>query len=135
MFKNVRATTYVLMYILVALSGLGALVASQQYFFLQAQKEMALARRTLDESFLITMKVVGGESNPQMDKEVAQRKTIIDGADSSAAAMIRQLEIRAIFDIIAWCMVFAISGVALFLNLRKRPKPDVSTPVSSASME
>jgi hypothetical protein len=123
------------MYILVALSGLGVLVASQQYFFLQAQKEMTLARRTLDESFLITMKVVGGESNPQMVKELAQRKTIIEGADSSAAAMIRQLEIRAIADTIAWCVVLVIAGVALFLNVRKQPKAGVPPSVSSVSME
>lgn len=119
MFTKARSTTYVLMAILVALSGLGALVASQQYFILQTEKEMMLARRTLDESFLTAMKVVGGESNPEMAQELAHRKTIIEGTYSSAAAMIRQLEIRALADTIGWCVVFVISGWALSLNNRK----------------
>lgn len=120
MFTNVRSTTSILMAILVALSGLGALVAVQQYVFLQGQKEMALIRREQDESFLIVMKAIGGESNPEMDKELALQKVIIKGADSSAGGMIRQLEIRAIADFIAWCVVFVISGVTLFLNHREQ---------------
>lgn len=121
MFKNARSPIYALLYILVTLSGLGVVVASQQYYFLQAQKEVTLARRTLDESFLTTMKALGGESNSQLDKELAHRKVIIEGADSSAAAMVRQLEIRALADTIAWCIVLVISGVALVINGRKRP--------------
>jgi hypothetical protein len=125
MFRDARSTTYFLMYILVALSGLGALVASQEYFFLQAQKEVALNRRALDESFLTVMKAVGGESNLEIEKELAQRKRIIEDVDSSDAAMIRQLEVRAIVDTTAWCVVLVISGLALILNGRKVTKPDV----------
>lgn len=125
MFTNVRSTTSFLLAILVALSAMGGIVAGQQYFFLQGQKEMALIRREQDESFLIVMKAVGGESNPEMDKELALQKVIIKGADSSAAVMIRQLEIRAIADFIAWCVVLVMSWLALFLNVRKQPKPGV----------
>lgn len=120
MFTNIRSTTSILMVILVALSAMGWMVAGQQYFILQGQKEMALIRREQDESFLIVMKAIGGESNPEMDKELALQKVIIKGADSSAGGMIRQLEIRAIADFIAWCVVFVISGVALVLNHRKQ---------------
>ena len=120
MFTKVRSTTYVLMYILVAFSGLGALIASQQYFILQGQKEMALIRQTQDESFFIVMKAVGGESNPEIGKELAHRKVEIKAADSSAAIVIGQLEIRAIADVIGWCVVFIMAGVALFLNNRKQ---------------
>ena len=120
MFTNVRLTTYVLMAILVALSGLGVVVAVQQYVFLRVQKEIVLNRRALDESFLSSMKAMGDESNLELDKELARRKVIIEGMDSTDTTMIRQLEIRAIAHIAAWCVVFVISGVTLFLNWRKR---------------
>jgi hypothetical protein len=120
MFANVRSTTYVLMAILVAFSGLEAVVAVQQYVFLQGQKELALIRREQDESFLIVMKAVGGESNLELDKALALRKVIIEGMGSTDTAMIRQLEVRAIAGVIGWCVVFAISGVTLFLNRRRQ---------------
>ena len=120
MFKIVRSTTYVLMIVLGSIASMGVIVGGQQYFFLQAVKEMALTQRTLDESFLITMKVMGGESNSKMDKELALQKEIIEGVDSSVAAMIRQLEIRAIADVIAWGVIFIISVWALILNNRKQ---------------
>ena len=56
------------MAILAALSGMGALVAGQQYYIVQVQKEMVFDQRTLDNSFLTTMKM--GESNSEMDKEL-----------------------------------------------------------------
>ena len=133
MRTSTRSTTYALMYFLVALSVLGGIVASQQYFFLQSEKVVMSARRTLDESFLIAMKAVGGESNPKMDKELAQQETIIEGTYSSAAAIIRQLEIRALADTIAWCVVLVISGWALIINARKKPKSGDPPAVSSAS--
>lgn len=120
MFTRVRSTTYVLIVILGAISTMGAIVAGQQYFYVRVQKEMALIRREQDESFLIVMKAVGGESNPQLDKELALQKVIIKGADSSAGGMIRQLEIRAIADFIAWCVIFVLSGWALILDDRKQ---------------
>ena len=79
------------------------------------------------------MKVVGGESNQEMDKELAQRKTIIQSIYSSAAAMIHQLEIRALVDTVAWFVILVISGVVLTLNVRKQPKPGVPPAVSHAS--
>ncbi len=120
MLRDIRSTTYVLMYFLVALSLMGIVVASQQYFILQSEKKMMSARRTLDESFIIVMKAIGGESNPNMAKELTHQKSILEGSYSSAAAMIHQLEIRAIADFIAWCVVFMISGLALILNHRKQ---------------
>jgi hypothetical protein len=105
--------------ILIAISGMGMLVAGQQYVFLQAQKDDALSRRTLDESFLVFMKAAEAESNPVIDEELAHRKTIIKVVDSNAAAMIGQLEFRAIADFIAWCVVLVISTVVGFLNNRK----------------
>ena len=89
------------MAILVVLSGMGMLVAGQQYLILQSENVMMSGRRTLDESFLTVMKVVGGESNPKMDKELALQKTIIEATYSGAADMNRQLEIRALADTIA----------------------------------
>jgi hypothetical protein len=49
--------------------------------------------------------------------------------------MIRQLEIRALADTIAWFIVLIISGVALTLNMRKQVKSGDPSPVSSALME
>ena len=115
-----RSPTYVLILILGAISTMGAIVAGQQYFSVLVQKEMALIRHEQDESFLIVMKSVRGESDPQLDKELALQKVIIKGADSSAGGMIRQLEIRAIADLIAWCVVLVISVWGLFLNDRKQ---------------
>ena len=120
MFTNIRSMTFILMAILVALSGLGAVVAVQQYVFLRGQNEIVLNRRALDESFIISMKAMGGESNPELDEELAHRKVVIEGMDSTDTAMIRQLEIRAIVSVIAWCVAFVISGVALVLNHRKQ---------------
>ena len=135
MSKNVHSATNLLMSILVALSGLGAIVAGQQYLILQSEQETMLARRTLDESFLTAMKVVGGESNPEMAQELARRKMIIEDTYSGAAGMIRQLEIRALAYTVAWFIVLIISGVALTLNMRKQAKSGDPSAVSSALME
>jgi hypothetical protein len=134
MFRDIRSTTYGLMYFLVALSVMGIIVASQQYFILQSEEKMMLARRTLDESFIVGMKAMGSESNPEMAKELAHQKMILEGSYSSAAAIIRQLEIRALADTVAWCVVLVIAGLTLVLNARKNHKlgepPAVSTPTS-----
>ena len=117
--------TSILIGIVVALSGIGGVVAVNQYVILQVQKKEALIRRTLDESSLTSMKV-GSENQPMdkeladlMDKELAHRKTIIEKVDSNAAATIAYLEDSVIINFIAWVMVFVISGWALFLIDRK----------------
>ncbi len=123
------------MSVLVAFSGLGATVAGQQYLILQSEQEMLLARRTLDESFLTAMKVAGGESNPEMAQELARRKMIIEDTYSGAASMIRQLEIRAMADTVAWFVVIVLSGVALTINWRKQTKSVDPPAVSSVSIK
>jgi hypothetical protein len=112
------------MYFLVAFSVMGVIVASQQYFILQSEEKMMLVRQTLDESFIVTMKRMGGESNPELAKELAHQKTILEGNYSSAATMIAQLKIRALTETIAWCVVFIISSWTLIVNHRKQPTPD-----------
>jgi hypothetical protein len=128
MFIKVPSTTSILIGIVVALSGIGGVVASQQYFFLQVQKKEAFIRRTLDESDLIGIKALGDAStlevNKLMNKEVAHRKIIIEGVDSNTAATIAQLEVRAIIDIIAWCMVLFLSAWAGTLNDRKQAEQE-----------
>ena len=131
MFKNAHTMTNLLMSILVALSGLGAIVAGQQYLLLRSENEMLLARRTLDESFLIAIGVAGGASNPEIAQQLERKKTSIEGSYSAQAVMIRQLEIRALADTVAWFVVLVISGVALTLNVRKQPKSGIPPPVSS----
>ncbi|BFU89609.1 MAG: hypothetical protein NTAFB01_07960 [Nitrospira sp.] len=135
MFTSPNTTTHRLMIFLVALSGLGALVASQQYFILQSEEEMVLARQTLEESFLSTIRQAAGESNPEIAQRLAQRKTSIEGIYSSATAMIRHLEVRAMADFIGWCVVLGISGWTLTITALKKPKPDDPSTVSSASDE
>jgi hypothetical protein len=108
------------MIVLGSLSAMGVMVATQQYFFLQGQKELMLIRREQDESFLIVMKSVGGEANPEMDKELALQKEIIEGSDSNIVAMNSELEIRAIGEGIIGCVVFVLSVWALYLNDRKQ---------------
>ena len=49
--------------------------------------------------------------------------------------MIREIEIRAIAEVIAWSVVFAISGWALIINQHKQPRPSDPQSVSSASGE
>jgi hypothetical protein len=122
MFKNAHSATRLLISILVALSGLGAIVAGQQYLFLQSEKEIMLARRTVDESFLSAIRVAGGESNPEIAQQLARRQTSIEGTYSGEAAMIRQLEIRAMADTIAWFVVIVLSGLALTINWRKQAR-------------
>ncbi len=132
MFGSARSTTYGLMYFLVAFSVMGVIVASQQYFILQSEEKMMLVRQTLDESFIVTMKRMGGESNPELAKELAHQKTILEGNYSSAATMIAQLKIRALTETIAWCVVFIISSWTLIINHRKQPTPDARHGSSSA---
>jgi hypothetical protein len=108
------------MAILLALSTLGTIVAGQQYGFLYVEKEVALSRQALEKSFLTAMKCIQCTSVPEMDKELAAHKELIEDVDSSAAVVTGQLEIRAIADFIAWCVVFVISVWALFLNNRKQ---------------
>lgn len=83
-----------------------------------------LARRTRDESFIDTLKRMGEESNPEMAKELAHKKTILDGSYSSAATTIAQLEIRALAETIAWGVAFITSSWTLILNHRKQPEAD-----------
>jgi hypothetical protein len=84
------------------------------------EKHEALIRQSIDESFLIVMKAVGGDSNPQLDKELARHKKAMGDLDSGAAFVTDQLEFRVIADVIAWCVVFVISVWALSLNNRKQ---------------
>jgi len=124
MLIRVRLTTYVLMYFLVFFSVLGVVVSSQQYFILQSEEKSMSARRTLDDGFIIVMKSMGGESNPNMAKELTRQKTILEATYSGAAAMIHQLEIRAIADLIAWGVFFVISSWALILEGRKQAEKE-----------
>ncbi len=128
MFIKVPSKTSILIGIVVALSGIGEVVAIQQYHFLQVQKREALIRRTLDESSLIGIKALGDAStlevNKLMNKEVAHRKIIIEGVDSNTEATIAQLEVRAIIHIIAWCMVVFLSAWAGTLNDRKQAEQE-----------
>jgi len=135
MFKNVRAGMYFLMVILVALSGLSAIIAGQQYLLLRSETEMLLARRTLDESFLTAIGVAGGASNPEIAQQLERKKTSIEGSYSAQAAMIRQLEIRALANTVAWFAVIVLSGVALIISERKQPKSGASPSISPVKME
>jgi|CXWL01.1.fsa_nt_gi hypothetical protein len=121
------------MIFLVALSGFGVIVAAQQYGFVHAQKEIELARLTLDESFLSSIQAAGGESNPEISQRLAHRKTILEGTYSSAATVIRQIEVRAIADLIGWCVVLGLSGWVLIITTRKKPNLDDPPAVASNS--
>lgn len=131
MFRNSQSMTYGLMYFLVAFSVIGGTIASQQYFILQSEEQTILVRRTLDESFIITMKRMGGESNSELAKELAHQKMILDGSHSSAVTTIAQLKMRALTETIAWCAVFIISSWALILNHRRQSSADVPHASSS----
>ena len=117
---STRSTIHRLMIVLVAISGLAALAASQQYFILQSEEVMVSARQTSEESFISTIGRAGGESNPEVAQRLAQRKSSIEGIYSSAADMIHQLEIRAMADLIGWCMVLGIAGWVLIITTRKK---------------
>ncbi len=131
MSTSARSTTHRLMIFLVALSGLAALAASQQYFILQSEEVMVLARQTSEESFISTIGQAGGESNPEIAQRLAQRKSSIEGIYSSAVGMIRHLEIRAMADLVGWCVVLGISGWVLIITTRKKPNLNSSSAVSS----
>jgi hypothetical protein len=123
MLRNPRSTTYGLMYFMVALSVMGVIVASQQYLILLSEEEVILTRRTLEESFLSAIRRAGGESNPEIAQQLVRRKSSVEDTYSGATAMIAQLKIRALADTIAWCVVLGISGWALIINARMKPKP------------
>ena len=131
MLRNVRSPTYFVMYFLGALSVLGFIVAFQQYVILQSEAEGLLAQRTVDETFLSAIKLAGGESNPEIAQLLGDRKTGIESIYTGAAAVNRVLEISALADTIAWCVVFAISCWALFANERKQSKSSDSPSISS----
>ena len=120
MFRNVRSTTSILMAILLALSTLGIIVASQQYVTVRVGKNMTLSRQALDESFLNAVQFVWCRSNPELDKKRAVHKKEMEDFDSGPAFVTDQLEFRAIADAIAWCVVFVVSVWALSLNNRKQ---------------
>lgn len=135
MLRHTRSTTYGLMYFMVALSVMGVIVASQQYFVLQSEEEVILARRTLEESFLSAIRGAGGESNLEIAQQLVRRKASIEDTYSGAVAMNRQLEIRALADLIGWCVVLGISGWTLIINSHKKPDQRDPTVKSSASVE
>lgn len=120
MSQNTRSTTYGLIYFLVALSVLGIVISSQQYFMLQSEEKMLLARQTLNETFIVAMQRIGAESNPELAKEVSHQKTIFEESYSSAAIMLSQLKIRALTETIAWCVVFVISSWILIVAHRRQ---------------
>jgi len=124
------------MIVLVALSGLGALVAGQQYMSLQLEETMISARQTLEESFLSNLlRGAGSEVSPEIAKRLDDRKTIIADTYSGATAAIRHLELRAMADFIGWCVVFVIAGAALILTSNKKLKQGETLVVSSTSGE
>ena len=131
MSTSADTTTRRLMILLVALSGFGAILSAQQYGFVHAQKEIELARHTLDESILSYVQAAGGGSNHEVAQRLAHRKTILEGTYTSIAILIRQIEIRAIADLIGWCVVLGISGRTLIITARKKPKLDHRPAVSS----
>lgn len=136
MFTGRTATTHRLMIFLVAFSGLGALVAGQQYMSLQLEETMISARQTLEESFLSDLlRGVESESPPEIVQRLADRKTTTASTYSGATAAIRYLKIRAMADFIGWCLVLVISGVALVLTRNKKPKQGDPHVVSSAAGE
>lgn len=126
MHVKVHSMTQKLLAVLVALSTLAVIVTGQQYLILRSEKEILLARRTMDESFLSAIKAAGGESNSEIAQQLARKKMSIESSYSAQAAMLSQLEIRALADTIAWCVVLVISGVALILNGRKQHVAGVS---------
>lgn len=128
---SARSTIHRLMILLVAVAGLAALAASQQYFILQSEEVMVLARQTSEESFISTIRQAGGESNPEIAQRLAQRKSSIEGIYLGAADMIRHLEIRAMADLVGWCVVLGISGWVLIITTRKKPNLDNPPAISS----
>jgi hypothetical protein len=134
MLTGRNATTHRLMIFLVALSGLGVLVAGQQYMSLRLEETMVSARQTLEESFLSdSLRGPGSESSPELAQRLADRKTAIAGTYSGATDAIRYLEIRAIADFVGWCVVLSVSGWALIITAPKKPKPDEPSTASSMS--
>jgi len=112
------------MYFLVAFSAVGIVIASQQYFILQSEETTMLARQTLDESFIAAMQKIGGDSIPELAKELDHQKNNLKKIHSSAATTIAHLKVRALVEIFAWCVVFSISGWTLIINHHKQSSPD-----------
>jgi hypothetical protein len=120
MLTGRTATTHRLMIFLVALSGLGVLVAGQQYMSLRLEETMVSARQTLEESFLSdSLRGPGSESSPELAQRLAERKTAIAGTYSGAT--------------VGWCVVLSVSGWALIITAPKKPKPDEPSTASSMS--
>jgi hypothetical protein len=132
---KIHPMTQKLLAVLVALSTLAVIVTGQQYLILRSEKEILLARRTMDESFLSAIKAAGGESNSEIAQQLARKKMSIESSYSAQAAMLSQLEIRALADMIAWCVVLVISGVALILNGRKQHMAGVSSSMPPRAVE
>lgn len=136
MFSSRTSTAHRLMIFLVAFSGLGALVAGQQYMSLQLEETMISARQTLEESLLSDLlKGVESVSPPEIAQRLADRKTTIATTYSGATAAIRHLKIRAMADFIGWCLVLVIAGMALVLTRDKKPKQGAPPAVSPATSE
>lgn len=136
MFSSRTATTHRLMIFLVAFSGLGTLVAGQQYMSLHLEETMISTRQTLEKSFLSDLlREVESEAPPEIAQRLADRKTTIATTYSGATAAIRYLKIRAMADFIGWCLVLVIAGVALVLTRDKKPKQDDPHAVSPAANE
>ena len=121
MRASIRRLVFVLAAVLVAISGLGAMVAGQQYVLLVATRDIALSQRMLEDTFLSTLKMTGGGSTPEIEKEVVAHKARIEEISSSSAALASQIEIRVIADFGAWCLVFILSSLVLFLGRKRDP--------------
>ena len=116
------------MYFLVAFSAVCTVISSQQYFILQSEETTMLARQTLDESFVVAMQKIGGDSIPELAKELDHQKKNLKKIHSSAATTIAHLKVRALVEIFAWCVVLGISGWTLIINHHKHKQSSPDTP-------
>lgn len=117
-----------LIVLLLLLSGAAGATATEQYVILQTEKQIAVARQQGDEIFLKAIKALVRETNTELDNQLAHQKTIAESFDSSAMATIRNLEKRAIADMVGWFVVLFISAFELIR--REKSKSDIPSTTS-----
>lgn len=121
MHANVRSPVFVLAAILVAISTLGAVVAGQQYFFLQMAKDAVLSQRLLEETFFSTIKIAAGGTVPEVEKEVVAQSARMEQVGASVTALVGQVEKRAVADFVGWCVTWVLSSMMLFIGRKRGP--------------
>ena len=108
--------------LLVVISTIGAIIASQQYFTLVLLDDVMQSERELQESFATMLKARLGtsETTSALRESVETESEELTALNRSIVEFISTIRVRQVVDISLWVLVSALSATVLVIEDRKR---------------